>query len=365
MDAAGHEGSVGVVQDPPQVVVREGGGRVGRCRGEADAARVAVRDTVDDGGHRFRQDLAVADGAAAADKFAQARHVARGSAEAAAGGLGAVRVDEVVRVLLRADPGPDHLGHQRRGADAGDPSQDLGERLDVAVLVAEPGAGLTRGPRGGEVLADGGRPRVAMGTQPWGEDGEIALRLQGLVVRAARVAHPRAHVQEVVDLGVPEGGAGEFGDVLGHLGAAVEVPFVGEGRGQEAEIGLGGGGVEVRDVGLVAVQVLLVDESAPVQDEQGVRLGLGEQRPGSVSVRPYGPVTLRPSRAPGGAAGRSPGRPGPRQTRRLGMVSRPAVVCRRAQAGSVNPRAQTRSASECVPVTCRSARSGSADHGNR
>jgi hypothetical protein len=33
----------------------------------------------------------------------------------------------------------------------------------------------------------------------------------------------------------------------------------------------------VRDVGLVAVQVPLVDEPAAVENEQGVRLGLGEQ----------------------------------------------------------------------------------------
>lgn len=277
MDAAGHEGSVRVVQDPPQVVVREGGRRVGRRRGEANAPRTAVGDAPRRGGHRFRQDLAVAHGPAAAHEFAEAGHVARGGAEAAAGCLGAVRVDEVVGVLLGPDPGPDHLGHQCRGAEPGDPSQHLGERFDVAVLVAELRAGLARGPRGGEMFPDGRGPRVAVRAQPRREDGEVALRLQGLVVRAAGVAHPRAHVHQVVDLGVSKGGAGEFGHVPGDPGASVEVSFVGEGRGQETEVGLGGRGVEVRDVGLVAVPVLLVDESAPVQDEQGVGLGLGEK----------------------------------------------------------------------------------------
>ncbi|MFI6648893.1 hypothetical protein ACIBI8_14900 [Streptomyces sp. NPDC050529] len=84
-------------------------------------------------------------------------------------------------------------------------------------------------------------------------------------------------MEKVVDLGVSEGGAGELGNVLRDLGAAVGLPFVGEDRGDESEVGLGGRGVEVRDMGVVPVEVLLVHEESAVHDQQGVGLGPGEQ----------------------------------------------------------------------------------------
>ncbi|MEU7293036.1 hypothetical protein AB0A76_07490 [Streptomyces exfoliatus] len=88
--------------------------------------------------------------------------------------------------------------------------------------------------------------------------GETGSRLAG---------RPCGGEDSEVALGFAEGGADELGDVRVDPGAAVELPFVGQDRGDETEAGLGGRGVEVRDMGLVPMEVPLVNDEAPVHDQ--------------------------------------------------------------------------------------------------
>jgi hypothetical protein len=50
----------------------------------------------------------------------------------------------------------------------------------------------------------------------------VTLRLDGLVVGPAGIADLGAHVQQVLDAGLTEGGCGEFGDVGVRPGRAVQ-----------------------------------------------------------------------------------------------------------------------------------------------
>ena len=137
--ALGFKGAIGIVGYPPLVVVRVARAH-GRARGLAELGGVGPFAQLGNGGGR--DDLLAVEAAVGSQHLAQTAQVTQSGVHAHAGGLAAIGVGKHIRVLLRAQLGPDALGQQRGVALARHALQQPAQHFRVHRLVGKCGAVL-------------------------------------------------------------------------------------------------------------------------------------------------------------------------------------------------------------------------------
>ena len=270
---------------PPLVVVRVARAH-GRARGLAELGGVGPFAQLGNGGGR--DDLLAVEAAVGSQHLAQTAQVTQSGVHAHAGGLAAIGVGKHIRVLLRAQLGPDALGQQRGVALARHALQQPAQHFRVHRLVGKCGAVLAVLLHSGQVLGHALGPIAAGARRLQARSGQVLKDTGGGVRKVFGVFDAGGHVQGLLHGGIGPGAVGQLGQVTHDARTGVDGAFLDELRHQQPHQRFAHGPQHMRLLRLHADVIALVRHTAPVQHEHGVGvrglLPIGQRGGGALVV---------------------------------------------------------------------------------